>query len=121
METKFTITQQDKEVAAILYLKGELDAHTAPILEKAISELTEKERYKILINFRDLSYISSAGLGVFMEFIETVRGKGGDIKLSDMNEKVFSIFDLLGFPAFFDISTDEETALQKFDEASENM
>ncbi len=119
METKFEISERNKDAAAVLYLKGELDAHTAPILEKAISDLTEKEHYKILVNFRDLSYISSAGLGVFMEFIETVRNKGGDIKLSDMNEKVFSIFDLLGFPAFFDISTDEETALARFDEASE--
>jgi anti-sigma B factor antagonist len=97
-----------------IYLKGELDAHTAPELENAISNLLLKGRTNFLINFKELDYISSAGLGVFMAFIEEIRQKGGDIKMAEMRPKVFSIFDLLGFPILFDIEKEENDALIKF-------
>jgi anti-sigma B factor antagonist len=41
----------------------------------------------IIVNFKDLDYISSAGLGVFMVFIEEIRSGGGDIKLVEMKPK----------------------------------
>ena len=58
--------------------------------------------------------ISSAGLGVFMAYIEDVRKNQGDIKLSNMSPKVFNVFDLLGFPLLYDITKDEAEAVQKF-------
>ena len=81
-----------------VYLKGYLDAHTAPSLENTFSNLIESQKYKIVVNFKDLAYISSAGLGVFMAFIEKVRDNKGDIKLTSMTDKVYNIFDFLGFP-----------------------
>jgi anti-sigma B factor antagonist len=97
-------------------LKGYLDAHTAPKLEEAFQNLLRSERYNIVVNCRDLSYISSAGLGVFMAFIEDVRKHRGDIKLSNMTPKVFNVFDLLGFPLLYDILKDEQEAVQRFRE-----
>jgi anti-sigma B factor antagonist len=111
---KFGITHQNQDGIECLYLNGYLDAHTAPELENEISNLVEKGKHKILVNFRDLDYISSAGLGVFMAFIEDVREHGGDIKLTEMKPKVFSVFDLLGFPILFDIEAEEKEALVKF-------
>jgi anti-sigma B factor antagonist len=66
----------------------------------------------------DLDYISSAGLGVFMGFIEEVREKGGDIKLSNLSQKVYKVFDLLGFPALFEICASEEEAKANFNKTS---
>jgi anti-sigma B factor antagonist len=97
-----------------LYLDGYLDAHTAPELESEIGNLLKAGNNKILVNFRDLDYISSAGLGVFMAFIEEIRDNGGDIKLADMKPKVFSVFDLLGFPILFDIDDNEQLSFEKF-------
>ena len=115
-KTKFALTTKYSENISIIYLNGFLDAHTAPELEKAISELIESEKYNIIVNFNELEYISSAGLGVFMAFIEEVREKGGDIKLSNMQQRVFSVFDLLGFPLLFDITETEEQAISKFND-----
>jgi anti-sigma B factor antagonist len=91
-----------------------LDAHTAPELEDEISNFTNSSNYKLIVNFKELNYISSAGLGVFMAFIEEIRENDGDIKLTEMSEKVFSVFDLLGFPILFDIVETDELALEKF-------
>jgi len=64
----------------------------------------------------DLNYISSAGLGVFMGFIEEIREKKGDIKLSNMSDKVFKVFDLLGFPALYQIFKDESDAEEEYNQ-----
>jgi len=111
---KFSVQIRDNDDISCLYLEGYLDAHTAPKLESELSRLIEKGLYKIMVNFRDLDYISSAGLGVFMAFIEEIRENGGDIKLAEMKPKVFSVFDLLGFPILFDIDQDEKIIIDKF-------
>lgn len=98
----------------VIELDGYLDAHTAPLLEAAFTELLAKKQYKIVVNFANLKYISSAGLGVFMAFIETMRSNGGDIKLTSMIVSVYNIFDLLGFPLLYEIFSTEKEAIDKF-------
>ncbi|MBL7999644.1 MAG: STAS domain-containing protein [Candidatus Kapabacteria bacterium] len=114
----FSTTHRTVQSIHIIDLNGYLDAHTAPILEKEIGALVEQGMNAIIVNFRGLDYISSAGLGVFMVFIEQIRDRGGDIKLAAMTEKVFTVFDLLGFPMLFDITDTEDDAIVKFTAAT---
>lgn len=110
----FEIKRKDNPNASILYLKGYLDAHTASELEGYLQKLVDEGKYNIVVNFKELSYISSAGLGVFMGFIEDIRAHAGDIKLSNMSSKIYRVFDLLGFPSLYEIFDDESAALSKF-------
>ncbi|MCX6136057.1 MAG: STAS domain-containing protein [Ignavibacteriales bacterium] len=112
--SEFAIGVRESAGVHVLDLKGYLDAHTTPLLEEAFKKLLAEKKYRIIVNCRDLNYISSAGLGVFMAFIEDVRAEEGDIKLSNMTVKVFNIFDLLGFPVLYDIVKDEQEAIAKF-------
>jgi len=114
----FKIAQRELEGVNVLELKGYLDAHTAPKLEEALQNLLKNSRFNMWVNCRDLSYISSAGLGVFMAFIEDVRKNKGDIKLTNMSPKVYNVFDLLGFPLLYEIFKDEREAVVKFFEKS---
>ncbi|GMU96627.1 MULTISPECIES: STAS domain-containing protein [Ignavibacterium] len=113
---EFNTTLKEQGDISIIKLKGYLDAHTAPVLENKFNELISNNRYKIVVDFQDLAYISSAGLGVFMAYIEKVRENQGDIKLASMSDKVFNIFDLLGFPLLYEIFKTEEEAIKKFSE-----
>ena len=99
----------------LLELNGYLDAHTAPKLEAEIQNSIDKGNKFILLDFENLDYISSAGLGVFMAFIEELRENGGDIKMTAMKPKVYSVFDLLGFPILFDISQTRQEAIANFE------
>ncbi len=110
----FKIALRDNERVSVVELKGYLDAHTAPELESTLQQLITNKKYNIVVNFKDLNYISSAGLGVFMAFIEDVRQKKGDIKLTNMSPKVYNVFDLLGFPILYEIYKDEQEAIKKF-------
>jgi anti-sigma B factor antagonist len=113
---EFSTSVKNQGEISKVYLQGYLDAHTAPSLENTFLNLIESQKYKIVVNFKDLAYISSAGLGVFMAFIEKVRDNKGDIKLTSMTDKVYNIFDLLGFPLLYEIYNSEEDAVKKFTE-----
>ena len=112
--SSFRIDIRETQNINVIDLKGYLDAHTAPELEQTFQGLLDAKKYNIVVNCKDLTYISSAGLGVFMAFIEDIRKNSGDIKLSNMSPKVFNVFDLLGFPLLYDITKDEAEAIGKF-------
>ncbi|MCZ7558284.1 MAG: STAS domain-containing protein [Bacteroidia bacterium] len=119
--SEFSVGIRQREQVAVFDLKGYLDAHTAPELERAFQKQLEDRCYSIVVNFRDLAYISSAGLGVLMQFIEDVRKNEGDIKLSNMSPRVFNVFDLLGFPMLYEIFPEEDDAVGKFLNKSANL
>ena len=116
----FNITHRHLDSFDVLELYGELDAHTASQLEQMLQQLINQKNHQIIVNFGELNYIASAGLGVFMAYIEDVRELGGDIKLTNMNDKVYNVFDLLGFPTLYDILEDEEDAIEKFNHGFNN-
>lgn len=115
--SEFKVHHRDGEGVSVIELKGYLDAHTATDLENAFQRLLNDKKYNIVVNCRDLSYISSAGLGVFMAYIEDVRKNKGDIKLTNMSAKVYNVFDLLGFPILYEIFKEEKEAVTRFREA----
>lgn len=49
-----------------------------------------------------------------MAYIEKIRENNGDIKLTEMNQKVYNIFDLLGFPLLYEIFEKDDQAINKF-------
>lgn len=102
-QNNFNFTTELQESSVKISISGFLDAHTAPILESAIKQQIENKIYNIQIDFGKLDYISSAGFGVFMEFIEEIRQNGGDIVFTNMSEKIKKLFELLGFDILFKI------------------
>ncbi len=110
----FGVGKKGLGAVSVLNLKGYLDAHTAPELENAFNGLIDSKQFKVVVNFQDLQYISSAGLGVFMAYVETMRENSGDIKFSNLKDDVYNIFDLLGFPLLYEFYKDEHEAIEKF-------
>lgn len=111
---EFKLNVKTTGTVKILNLIGYLDAHTAPELESLFDGFIQDGAFRVVVNFKDLKYISSAGLGVFMAYIETMRESGGDIKFAEMNESIFNVFDLLGFPLIYEFFDSESEAIQKF-------
>ena len=102
------------DAVRVLDLVGELDAHTATELEAAFQKCLDDGRVRLVANGERLQYISSAGLGVFMAYVEQVRQGGGDIKIAALQERVYDVFDLLGFGTLFDLEETEAAAAARF-------
>ncbi len=103
MATSFTVQRSTSGDITILALNGFLDAHTAPEFEKVIQEEFDAGRVRLIAECGELTYISSAGLGVFMSFIEDIRAAGGDLKICNLTPKVAQVFEILGFNSIFDM------------------
>ena len=117
MANPFSIHKSTEQGLSVLALDGYLDAHTAPEFEKTVQTEFEAGRAQMIVECSKLSYISSAGLGVFMSFIEEIRAAQGDIKICGLEPKVYQVFDILGFSALFDILPDLPAAVQRFKDA----
>lgn len=118
MASTFQIAKADQGGVRVIKIEGYLDAHTAPQFEDAIQQELEAGNTRIAVDCSGLTYISSAGLGVFMSFIEEIRERGGDIKLACITPKVYQVFEVLGFPALFDIVDTVDAAIAKFSQPS---
>jgi len=116
MATSFTIQRSTQDDLTILSLAGFLDAHTAPEFETAVEQEIEGGHRKLIVDCAGLTYISSAGLGVFMSFLEELRENGGDIKICGPSPKVLQVFEILGFPAIFDMLPDVPAAVRRYAE-----
>ena len=57
-------TTSHKEGVAIIALFGRIDTAAAPQLEKELNTLMGEGKRKILLNFLEVTYISSGGLRV---------------------------------------------------------
>ncbi len=112
----FEAKVEEKNSVKVLKLKGYLDAYTSLQFEEMMRELVQSGNYKIVVNMMNLTYISSAGFGVFMAFIDDVRRNAGDIRFCCLSEKIDEIFELLGFKHIFKVFKDEENAIKSFEE-----
>ena len=110
----FSVRHRSTGAVEVLDLIGELDAYTMPELEAAFEKCRQDRHHQIVVNGAHLLYISSAGLGVFLGYIDDVRKEGGDIKIAELKPCVFNAFDLLGFLQLFTIVETEEEAVTLF-------
>ncbi|VXD19128.1 STAS domain-containing protein [Marinoscillum sp. 108] len=93
----------------LIEVRGEVDASSSIELDNALKSAAENYA-KILINLSKLEYISSAGLGVFISYLEEL--KTNDIKLVifGLQEKVREVFDILGLQHLMNITNNKEEA-----------
>ena len=105
-----------KEVDSIKVVNftGNLDTNTAPAAESQINGLLESGATKILVNFENLNYISSAGLRVLLATAKKMLATGGILKICSLNDTVQEVFDISGFSTILSLAANEADALATF-------
>ena len=106
------IKRIQEDGADIIVLIGEIDASSSIELDLAIARSVGEGFTKILVDCCALEYISSAGLGVFMSYIEEFKDKKLQMVLFGMNEKVTNTFKILGLNELLKIEKDKVQAKQ---------
>ena len=117
--SELQVESREMEGVVLLYPKGFVNAHTVRIFEAEIQKALDQKNYRLVVNCAELTYIASAGLGALMGVIEEVRHHGGDIRMSDLNETVRNIFEILGFQHLYRIFPSEVEAVLSFREGGE--
>jgi anti-sigma B factor antagonist len=112
------IKRLQEEGADILAVVGEIDASSSIELDLAIAKSVGEGSKKILVDCQALEYISSAGLGVFMSYIEEFRDKRIQMVLFGMKEKVVNTFQILGLADLLNIRQTKQEAMKLVHELS---
>jgi anti-sigma B factor antagonist len=108
------ISAKSNRDISVLKVSGYLDTTTASELEASLSSLLQSHRYKVVVDLSGVTYISSAGWGIFIGEIKKIRGHGGDLKLSGMIPDVYEVFLLLEFQTILESYRTTEEAVEAF-------
>ena len=95
------ITTQEKDSYVIVTLNGRLDTSNYEDFANQLNVLIETGAKFLVINLKNLEYISSSGLRVFLSTLKTLRSIEGDVVLCCMNENIKSVFEVSGFISLF--------------------
>ena len=110
------IKRLQEDGADVIVLIGEIDASSSIELDLAIAKSVGEGYSRILIDCTSLEYISSAGLGVFMSYIEEFKDRSITMVLFGMNDKVANTFEILGLNELLKIGRDKVEAKQMVNE-----
>lgn len=97
------LTVDSTPTLTCIAVEGELDTATAPDLETAIQACLAEGARSLLLDLTSTDYVSSMGLRVFLSTLKTLKGSGGRLVLSGLNDEVQEIIDLAGFAPLFEI------------------
>jgi anti-sigma B factor antagonist len=98
----------------VVNVKGSLDAHTFLAFQKELENTLRANDAKVVLDCDGLDYMSSAGLGVLKKYVHDFRGRGGDIRIARVPEKVGNIIKLLGFSKVFKIFSTLDEAVSSY-------
>jgi anti-anti-sigma factor len=101
---------------SLIKVGGFIDTTTSSEVERALHNLLKQNRFNIIIDLGNVDYISSAGWGIFISEIKSIREQNGDLKLVRMIPDVYEIFELLEFHHILDVYDTSDEAIKKFEE-----
>ena len=101
----------DVDNSCLVVLEGYIDTYNSSFFQKQLTKVISAGYCNLLFNCGALSYVSSTGLGSFTILLKMVKVKGGDIVLSEVQEKVAEVFQILGFSQFFNLKSTTEEAI----------
>lgn len=104
------VTTQPTGDTLTITLDGELDASSAVLLDNELNKPELLQHRKVLIDCQRLSYISSAGLGVFISHLQRLQDANVKLVFFNMQEKVFNVFEILGLDSLMNIVQTEQEA-----------
>ena len=98
----------------IYKLNGHLDSNTSLGFENKIIQAIDGGSKSMIIDFKNLDYISSAGLRVILKATKALKREDGKIMLCDMQDYVKEVFEISGFDSLLPIVGSMGDALDAF-------
>ena len=99
MEVK--IIEKDNILTAVL--NGRVDTAVSPEVSAALQPLVEQADKTLVLDCKELSYISSSGLRIFLTVRKAAAAKGGKVIVKDINNEIRQVFMMTGFLNLFEI------------------
>ncbi|HRY34094.1 MAG TPA: STAS domain-containing protein [Bacteroidales bacterium] len=108
------ITERKQNGINIMGIQGRLDTSSAPELEARLNALLDLHEKDYILDCREMEYISSSGLRVFLSLLKRTAQMNGKLVLFGLSQSIAEIFTIAGFEKYFILKDDEAGALDYF-------
>ena len=112
IEKKFYITKENTLGKVTAHLHGELDLSVAPEFRADLEPYINQSKTTLELNFTDLTYIDSTGIGVIILILKQRTAIGGTFKITNVPKKIKKLFDITGISKHLDIE-DSKAQLER--------
>jgi anti-sigma B factor antagonist len=105
-----------EEIADVVVVKVHakaLDAANTDEFKRDLGPLLEN-RGKAVLDFGEVGFVDSSGLGALLSTMRQLTGRGGDLKICNVSKSVRVVFELVRFHRILDILNSREEALRAF-------
>jgi len=106
------ITETKHDQYSVFKLNGRLDSNTAMGFEQKLFDCIENGTQRLILDFEELDYISSAGLRVILKATKSLKGADGKLVLCEMQDYVKEVFEISGFDSFLPIEATLDDAVK---------
>lgn len=95
-------------------LRGEIGTETVNQLKDKMEAIVNEGKNRLVMDFSDVSYLNSMGLGVIAGTLKRVKKENGDLKLLNLSPAVRELLELTRLTKVFEIFDSEESAIKSF-------
>jgi anti-sigma B factor antagonist len=109
------IEKRKKSDVVILDLKGKiLIGDGIDVLRDSINSTINEQETKVLLNFSEVPYLDSTGLGEVVRSYTSIKKAGGVVKIVNLTNKVRDLLSVTKLITVFDTFEDEDKAIGSF-------
>ncbi|MFH1798213.1 MAG: STAS domain-containing protein [Candidatus Omnitrophota bacterium] len=108
------VSFEEKSGVAICRIEGEIDIDTSRDIKRSVDKVISRDKNKVIINLKDVNYVDSSGLATMVEILKSLRLVNGELKLTNLSQKVRGLFEITKLDKLFDIEENEENAVASF-------
>jgi anti-sigma B factor antagonist len=108
------IREREENSVVILDIVGEIDLYNAPNIKACINKKIETQKFNIVINMQEVTYIDSSGIGALISSLSGLKKYQGSLKITNIHDSVKKVFELTKLTSFFEIYPDVKAALASF-------
>ena len=95
-------------------VEGEINLSNSPALRADLLKLVEDEKPKnAVLNLAGVPYMDSSAIAVLVEVLKAVRGDGGKVYLTDLQQRVDGLLHIARLDSIFEIKPQEKDALEE--------
>jgi len=113
-DNALVVETQDDGPALIIAVIGRLDSNTVKDLEGAVQELAGSEQPAVVFDLERMTYVSSAGLRVFLVTAKQIQKSGGKAVFCSLADNVHKVFKVSGFDHILTLRETKAEALELF-------
>jgi anti-sigma B factor antagonist len=112
MSLEITISEMKR--VHLLEVGGRVDSMSANELGEALNGVIDKGHSHVVVDLRDVEYMSSAGLREMVSSLKKVQKAGGDLRIANPSERVMEVLELAGLDTIFKIYPTQVEAVGSF-------